>query len=296
MINSEAKTIGDIAIKIYRHESPRAVVQIAHGMEEHQDRYIDFAEYLVSQGFTVVTASMRGHGSLAAKLGWFDENDGWKRLLQDQINVRISIGKSFGRLPVILVAHSMGSIISRVLLKRYSRLWSKVVLTGYPNYNQAAGLGVLIADILCFTFGSEYHSKLLEDLSTGVFNHAIKHPRTKFDWICADNEVVDRFIQDPLCGFGFTASAYRDLFILDKLMHEVYDCRNIKTALPILLLSGGDDPCVGGSQGRRDSIDTLLRCGFENISSKIYPGMRHEILNERDREVVWRDIVGFMLR
>ena len=79
-------------------------------------------------------------------------------------------------------------------------------------------------------------------------------------------------------------------------MHEVYDCRNIKTALPILLLNGADDPCVGGSQGRRDSIDTLLRCGFENISSKIYPGMRHEILNERDREVVWRDIVGFMLR
>lgn len=91
MINSEAKTIGDIAIKIYRHESPRAVVQIAHGMEEHQDRYIDFAEYLVSRGFTVVTANMRGHGSLASRLGWFDEVDGWKRLLQDQINVRIYI-------------------------------------------------------------------------------------------------------------------------------------------------------------------------------------------------------------
>ena len=296
MNNNEARRIGDIAVRIYSCASPRAVVQIAHGMEEHQQRYADFAEYLVSRGFAVVTADMRGHGDSAEKLGWFAENDGWKRLLRDQLDVRVFIGRSFGRLPVVLIAHSMGSIISRVLMKRYSRLWSKVILTGYPSYNPAASFGVLLADVLCLIMGSDYRSGLLEDLSTGVFNRAIKRPRTKFDWICADETVVDRFVADPLCGFGFTASAYRDLFMLDKLMHETDDCRNTKSTLPILLLCGSDDPCVGGRHGRRDSVHTLYRCGFRYIASKIYPSMRHEILNERGRKAVWEDIVHFMTK
>ena len=287
--------IGDIAVKIYRCESPRAIVQIAHGMEEHQNRYADFAEYLVSQGFTAVTADMRGHGSSAQKFGWFADNDGWKLLLHDQIAVRLFIGKQYPKLPVMLLAHSMGSIISRVLLKRYSRLWSKVILTGYPNYNPAAPLGILLADIVSLIHGSDYRSETLENMSIGVFNRSINKPRTKYDWICGDEQVVNRFIDDPLCGFGFTASAYRDLFILDKMMHETHDCRNIKQTLPIMLLCGCDDPCTGGRHGRLDSLKSLHECGFINIAHKEYPKMRHEILNERGHEAVWSDIVQFII-
>ena len=282
-------------VKICSPESPRAVVQIAHGMEEHQDRYKVFVDYLLTKNLAVVTADMRGHGAKTPKedLGWFADRDGWKLLIEDQLKIREYIGKEFPGLPVYLVAHSMGSIISRVVLQKNSSLYDKVVLTGYPNYQAAAGFGVLLANV-CQTFtGSRGCSKLLNKLSTGVFNRSIESPETDFDWISYDRENITKFVEDPLCGFGFTVSAMRDLFTLVDYMHDTSRCENVNSELPFLLLSGEDDPCTGGEAGRNDSIETLKMSGFAQISVKTYPKMRHEILNEAEKKIVFSDISDF---
>lgn len=292
----EKTIVNGISINVYPHDSPIAIAQIAHGMEEHQGRYRALAEFLNSRGFAVVTADMRGHGANTPteELGWFADRDGWKLLCEDQLNVREFISDRFPDLPVFLIAHSMGSIISRVILQHDSTKYDKVILTGYPCWKKGTGTGIFLANLLQAIAGSKAKSKLLNKLSTGVFNHSVESPETDFDWISYDRENVRKFINDPLCGFGFSISALRDLFTLVRLMHDFTRCENVNSELPILLLSGADDPCTGGEKGRADTISTLRKSGFKHISTIEYAEMRHEILNETGRALVFRDIAEFL--
>lgn len=292
----EKTNVNSRDVRVYKHDSPKAIVQIAHGMEEHQGRYQAFAEFLNSHGFTVVTADMRGHGANTPtdELGWFADRDGWKLLVDDQVKVTEFIKKQYPELPVYLIAHSMGSIISRVVLQKYSRLYDKVVLTGYPNWQKGTGFGIFLANSVQLTAGSKAKSKLINHLSTGMFNRSIKSPETDFDWISYNRQNVSDFIKDPLCGFGFSVSAMRDLFTLVGLMHDPERCENVNSELPFLLLSGEDDPCTGGEKGRNDSVATLRKSGFQHVLTIEYAQMRHEILNETGRERVFGDVVRFL--
>ena len=287
--------LNDLSLRIYEADSPRAVVQIAQGMEEHQGRYSDFAAFLVSEGFSVVSADMRGHGPGIPReeLGWFADRDGWKLLIGDQLAVRDYIGERFPGLPVYLFAHSMGSIISRVVMETDSQKYARVVLSGYPCYQSAAPVGIALTALIRQLCGPRFKSKLIQRLSTGMFNRSVESPETDFDWICKTPETVRAFIDDPLCGFGFTCSAYSDLFRLVTLMHRPENYRNVNPALPMLLLSGAEDPCTGGERGRKDSEAVLRRAGFADIKTIVYPDMRHEILNERGHMQVYRDVAGF---
>ena len=288
--------LGDLSLRVYEPEnSPRAVVQVAHGMEEHQGRYAPVAEYLTGKGYAVVTADMRGHGESVPpeKLGFFAERDGYRRLLDDQLAVRDFVGERFPDLPVYLLAHSMGTIISRCVLEKHSERYDKVVLTGFPCTRNGVGFGIFLADVQSAMFGAENRSKFMQRLSTGVFNSGIDSPATEHDWICTDPEVVRAFEEDPLCGFGFTVSALGDLFRLVRIMGDTSRAERVKTDLPILLLSGAEDPCTGGEKGRKSSVKALRDCGFADLTEKVYPGMRHEIMNERGKEEVFADIAGF---
>ena len=287
--------LNGLSLRVYEADSPRAVVQIAHGMEEHQGRYSDFAAFLVSEGFSVVSADMRSHGSGIPReeLGWFADRDGWKLLIGDQLAVRDYISERFPGLPVYLFAHSMGSIISRVVMESDSRKYAKAVLSGYPCYQSAAPIGIALTALISIFRGPRFKSKLIQQLSTGMFNRSVESPETDFDWICKTPETVRAFIDDPLCGFGFTCSAYSDLFRLVTMMHKPENYRNVNSALPMLLLSGAEDPCTGGERGRKDSEAVLRRAGFADIKTIVYPDMRHEILNERGHMQVYRDVAGF---
>lgn len=170
--------LGDLSLRVYEPEnSPRAVVQVAHGMEEHQGRYAPVAEYLTRQGYAVVTADMRGHGESVPpeKLGFFAERDGYRRLIDDQLAVRDFVGERFPGLPVYLLAHSMGTIISRCVLETESSRYDKVVLTGFPCTRKGVGFGIFLADAQSALFGAENRSKFMQKLSTGVFNLSLIH-------------------------------------------------------------------------------------------------------------------------
>lgn len=283
----------ELDVHVFKVEKPKAVVQLIHGMEEHQERYENFVKFLNENGFSVVTSNMRGHGENAPTLGYFKDKGGYKLLISDELTITNYIKQNFEGVPIYIFAHSMGTIITRVLLQENSGLYSKVVLSGYPNYQAATGIGILLTNVIKFFKGAKYKSKLVNKLSVGSFNKQIKNPKTSVDWVCANEETVKNYIADPLCGFGFTVSAFNDLFNLVKLMHQPKRYVNVNTSLPFLLLRGANDPCVGGEKGSANSINTLKKAGFANINAKVYNGMRHEILNETKNALVYADALSF---
>ncbi len=292
----KAKDGYKLCLHIFEADSPKGIVQIIHGMEEHQERYEKFTEVLNKAGYTVVSSDMRGHGYNAPVLGFFNEKDGYKYLLSDQKRITAYIKKRFKTDKVIIFAHSMGTIIARNLLQTQSDSYEKIILSGYPCSPGRLILmfGIALTDFIAKTRGANYYSVLVEYLAIGSFNRTITNPKTSLDWISVNEENVSSYINDPYCGHGFKVSAFNDLFHLSQNMTETKRYKNINENLPILALRGGNDPCTGFEKGSRASINTLKTAGFKNIKQIKYTNMRHEILNETRSEKVYRDIVKFL--
>lgn len=269
-------------------------MQIIHGMEEHQERYEKFIKVLNENGFSVVSSDMRGHGISAEFLGYFKDKKGYIELIEDQKSITKFIKERFKGRDIYIFAHSMGTIITRVLLQKNSKDYRKIILSGYPYYQSGAHFGIIIANIIKAFKGPKYKSKLLSKLSVGAFNKFIKSPKTKCDWISHNEENIKEYINDPYCGIGFTCSAYNDLFHLVILMHKCKLYSNVNKNLEILLLRGLDDPCVGGDKGANDSYEILKKAGFNIIKTIDYPNMRHEILAEKDNKTVYNDSINFL--
>lgn len=282
-----------LSVHTFEINKPKAIIQIVHGMEEHQERYEKLAKILNKKGFSVVSSDMRGHGESAENLGFFSKKDGFKLLVEDQKTITNFIKEKYPNTNIYLFAHSMGTIITRVLLQSCSKEYSKVILSGYPNYQSGAHVGILVSSIIKAFRGAKYKSKFLQNLSVGAFNKAIKNPKTDVDWVCKNEETVQSYINDPLCGFGFTCSAFNDLYHLVILMHKPKKYKNVNADMPILMIRGLDDPCTGGEKGSEDSFMVLKKAGFKNIQRIDYPDMRHEIINEKENQKVFDDIVKF---
>lgn len=284
----------ELALRIYEAEEPKAVVKFIHGMEEHQDRYRPFAEFLQAAGYTVVTADMRGHGKNAPMLSHIADKDGHLRLLEDEETILGKIHENQPNIPIILFTHSMGTIIARVLLQKHSHAFHKVILAGYPNPNPAAGGGLLLAGMLSAVRGPKGYSRAVDGLVQDPFIKSVPDAETPVDWLSVNRENVERYREDPLCGARFTLGSYSALFSLIKQMGDPSRYEAVQNDLPILLISGRDDPCTGGEKGREASLAVLKKAGFRNREVVTLEGMRHEILNETDREAVYRKILEYI--
>lgn len=285
-----------LSVHVFKAENPKAVIQIIHGMEEHQERYENFIDALCNNGFSVVSSDLRGHGADCKDLGFFKEKEGYKELLSDQRLITRYIKENFGGLPIYIFAHSFGTIITRVLLQNDSAEYQKAVLSGYPCYQAGANFGVVVSGIIKMIHGAKYKSKLLSSLSIDPFNKCIDNPKTDFDWVCANVETVQQYIDDPYCGIGFTCSAFNDLYRLVIMMHKPKLYNHVNADMKLLLLRGAEDPCTGFDKGAEDSYNTLKKAGFKDIESIKYPNMRHEILNEKGNDAVYRDVLKFFAK
>ena len=284
----------ELSLKIYEAADPKAVVKCIHGMEEYQDRYRPFAEFLQEAGYTVVTADLRGHGKNAPFLSHIADQDGHLRLLEDEEVILDMIHERWAGVPVILFAHSMGTIIARVFLQKWSREFRKVVLSGYPNPNSAVAAGIVLTDVLSSIKGGKGYSKLVDDMVLGPFSKAVPDAKTPQDWLSVNPDNVERYREDPLCGARFTLGSYSALFHLISLMDKPEKYEEVWKELPILLISGADDPCTGGEKGRNDSADRLKKAGFRELETVTLDGMRHEILNEMKKDEVYQRILDFL--
>lgn len=291
----------ELSYNIYRpQEYALGIIQIIHGMSEYGQRYEKFAQYLCKKGFVVITYDHRGHGSTCSSeedLGFFDSEDGWLKLIEDAHFITDVVKKEYPPdVPFIIFGHSMGSLVARSYLKRYDYELNGLILSGAPNYQGAAPLGIMLAKHLAKKHGEKARTPILEELATGQFAKKFEGGKTKFDWLSKNPENVEAYINDPLCGFPFTNKGYEDLFRLMCDMHKIkgWNCTNKE--LPIFFIAGEDDPCTGGNKGLLNSINRLKKVGYTNLAQLVYPELRHEILNEKEQDVIYEDIYRWICK
>ena len=263
-------------------ENVRFVFQIAHGMAEHKERYDAFAEKLCENGFAVYINDHLGHGksvSAPSELGYFGEQDGWTNFIKDCRQLTKIAKNEFPSVPIIFFGHSMGSFISRAYTAKYADDLAGAIFCGTAGPNPASKLGASIATSIGKRKGSHYQSTFINNLAFGSYNKRFDG-RTDFDWLTRDKSVVDEYIADDLCGFLFTAYGYRDMFNLLTSVSSKDWFLNYPKDLPVLMISGAEDPVGNYSKGVQVVYDKLKEAGKDNVTMHIYPGGRHEILNE----------------
>ncbi len=282
---------------------PHAAVQLVHGMAEHIGRYDEFARYLNKRGFVVFGHDHIGHGeSVASKEDWgsLPAADGKEILVNDVHVVRTDalarISGAYGELPpLFLFGHSMGSFVVRAYLARhgYGLRGAIICGTGFMPPRTAAA-GNMVARTICKLRGEGYHSKLLHNMGVGAYAKDIEDAETDLDWLSHNRENVDRYIDDEACGFMFTAGGYATV---TGLMHDVCTPECVSAYpkdLPLLYISGTEDPVGECGEGVSQAADLAHAAGVADVRCRLYAGMRHEILNERGRKVVFDDIIGWM--
>lgn len=273
----------------------KSIFQIAHGMAEHKERYEEFCDFLAQNGYAVFIHDHIGHGESVNsddELGFFGETDGWKNLVEDCYTVTNFARAEFEKRPVIFFGHSMGSFVARA----YTRLHDKkdlkgVIYAGTSGTNPAAGIAVKLADAVAKSKGNMHRSELINTLAFGTYNKKYKPQRTAFDWLTTDIDIVDKYIADKYCGYLFTACGYRDLFSVLKYVSGKDWYKSIRKDIPIFLIAGDADPVGEYGKGVKQVAEDLKKTGHTSVHTKLYKGMRHELLNEPDRQMVMNDIL-----
>jgi alpha-beta hydrolase superfamily lysophospholipase len=273
---------------------PRAVVQIAHGLAEHSARYARLAAALNSAGYAAYANDHRGHGpkAAAADLGHFADEGGWDKVVGDLWTLNRLIAAEQPGTPIIFLGHSLGSFLGRGFIAGHSDALAGVALSGSNGKPPAiATLGRLIAREERLRLGKRGKSNLIFQLWFGEFNKPFKPARTASDWLSRDEKEVDAFVADPLCGFPFTTQLAID--VLDALPHVTSrkSLAAIRKDVPIYVFSGERDPVGANIKGL---IQDLKAAGFTELTTRIYPGARHETLNELNRDEVTRDFIAWL--
>ena len=275
----------------YVPEQPRGMVQIAHGMAEHMGRYREFMDVLAKQGYIVFGSDHLGHGKTAKskeELGDFGPQDGFDRLVTDLHQMTMYMQGQYPGMPVFFLGHSMGSFALRLYLTRYGKELQGAVLSGTGGKRAGAAL----MGALCRKGGGK-PNRLVDRLAFGSFNRGIPHPRTSFDWLSRDGERVDDYIADPLCGFLFTTRSFGELFSAIARCNRPETFRQTPD-LPLLLISGDKDPVGAYGKGVQQVAENYRQAGLHQVECRLYPGARHEVLNETNREQVYQDVLAFL--
>lgn len=274
---------------------PKAVLQIVHGIAETVDRYDDFADFLTSHGFVVVAEDHMGHGgSVNDHLGYF--SGGWFAAVDDTYQLLADTKAAYPGLPYVLFGHSMGSFMARTILCRYpdSGISAAVICgTGWqPGF--ALPVAVKAAETICRRDGEKKASPVLEKLMFGTYNQKVEHPRTAYDWLTRDSKIVDAYIADPLCGFTPTAGLCRDLVKGIAYIQQGKNLAFMEKDLPVFFIAGGHDPVGSYGKGVKKTAEVFKKAGMTDVSLKLYPLGRHEILNEINKTEVYADVLGWI--
>lgn len=272
----------------------RCILQVVHGMAEYVERYEEFAAYLVERGFVVTGDDHLGHGKSVGeggKQGYFCERDPATVLVRDVHRLKKLTEELYPGVPYVLMGHSMGSFIARNYLCRYGTGISGAVIMGTGMQPKAVlDMARLVAGIQKFFCGPMHVSRLLDRLAFGGYGKGITDRRTAFDWLSRDRERVDRYIADPMCGFTFTVNGFGALFALVSRLYSPENLDAVPRELPVFMVSGDADPVGDYGKGVRRAYDSLVAAGLTDIRLKLYPGGRHELLNETNRSQVMQDI------
>jgi alpha-beta hydrolase superfamily lysophospholipase len=273
---------------------PRAIVQIAHGLAEHSARYARLASALNSAGYAAYANDHRGHGPKTplADLGHFADEGGWDKVVGDLWTFNRLIAAEQPGVPIVFLGHSLGSFLGRGFIARHSDTLAGVALSGSSGKPPAiATLGRLIAREERLRLGRRGKSDPILQMWFGEFNKPFKPARTPYDWLSRDEKEVHAFVADPFCGFPFTTQLAID--VLDALPRVTSreSLAAIRKNMSIYVFSGDRDPVGVNIKGL---IQDLKAAGFTRLTTRLYPGARHETLNETNRDEVTRDLIAWL--
>lgn len=280
-------------------EEPKAVVLILHGMAEHAARYSGFAQFLADNGYAVYVPDHRGHGPLAEEegtLGWFGEEEGGRKVVEDIMIGMVSeiIGEDFPSKEVFLFGHSMGSFIGRCAIALYPNTFSGAVFSGTGTVGfLASKFGQYLAQHEVDKYGSSHPSVAMNKLSFGSYNKRFES-EGEFSWLSRDRAEVNKYINDPLCGFICTSGFFRDFMGGINFACSPDSAAMVSKSLPILFVSGSDDPVGAFGKGVKQACELYRAAGVRDVTLYIEEGGRHELLNDITRDKIQHIILGWL--
>lgn len=277
---------------------PIGVVQLVHGVAEHIGRYNDFALFLAKNGFVAVGTDHLGHGLSVndeSELGWFAEKDGWELIVKDEKTLRDMMREKYPGLPLILLGHSMGSFMARTYIGCYPDDFDLCIISGTGHTPGAVcRAGRMLARREIRRHGSKYRSQMLQNMAFGSYLKGIENPIGANDWICRDEAVIRAYDADPLSGFPGTAELMYEMMLgLEKIGSKKHIMK-MNRDLPVLFISGDADPVGNWGKGVRVVFDRFRSIGMKDVTMKMYPGARHEVLNELNKQEVWNDVLDWI--
>ena len=277
---------------------PRAIVQIIHGIAEYIDRYDEFMSFLADNGIIAVGTDHLGHGKSIEseeQTGFFAYDNGWDYVVRDEEVLRLAMHENYPELPIIVFGHSMGSFMARTLLIRYPDAFNAAIISGTGN--QGAALvngGLFMGNLVTGLKGAHHYSKFLNNLAFGSYNKIYDNPKTEYDWLSRDEANVQKYIDDPLCGFIPTCSLFRDMMTGVKFITNKKNLTAMNKDMPVYFMSGDMDPVGECGKGVQKAYNNFLEAGMKDVSIKLYPGGRHEMLNEINKDEVYTDILAWL--
>jgi alpha-beta hydrolase superfamily lysophospholipase len=275
-------------------QESRYVMILSHGMAEHIQRYEAFALACNAAGIAVYGANHRGHGDDAAVLGHYADDNGWQKVLSDLDLIVDDVAQRHA-VPLVLFGHSMGSFIAQQYTILHGRKLNGLVLSG-SNYQHPImyKLAILVSKIEKIRIGARAPSRCLDFVLFGTFNHQFKPTRTPSDWLSRDPVQVDKYINDEYCGFPCSPQFWLDFMSGLIAISQKSEIAKIPNQLPIYILSGDKDPVGLQGQGVLALKQHITNNGCEQVQCKLYPGGRHEMLNESNANEVFNDITDWV--
>ena len=271
----------------------KAIVEIAHGMNEHKERYIDFMKFLAKNGYASFIHDHRGHGKSIKNindLGYFYE-DNASYVVEDLHQINEYLKNKFKDKKIILFGHSMGSMIVRKYISKYAHTIDGLILCGSPSKNNASKLGLKVVKLLKSIKGERYRSEFVKKLMFGGFDKKGSEPNS---WVCHNKEILKLYNEDELCKYTYTLNGYENIIklMIDIYNPKIYNRNNLD--LPIYFIAGNDDPVIKSKKDFNEAINFLEKIGYHNIDNTLYDDMSHEILNEVNNNLVYDDILNWL--
>ncbi|MBQ7840493.1 MAG: alpha/beta hydrolase [Lachnospiraceae bacterium] len=291
------------AIKWIPDAKPVCILQIVHGMAEYSARYERLAEVLAKEGILVAAQDHLGHGlSVSDKngkadhpLGFFCSHDPATVVIRDVHRLKKTVQEQYPGIPYLILGHSMGSFMLRNYLQRYGSGIDGAIIMGTGMMPQmAVKFAGLLSKLLGLVQGEKHKSAFLDKMAFGSYNKQIADPATEKDWLSRDEQEVQKYIADPLCGFTFTINGFATLFELMDRLYKKEDLQKMPKELPVLFLSGDKDPVGDYGKAVERVAAEFQKLGMQRVECKLYSGMRHEVLNEIGREEVEADILSWI--
>ncbi|RKL69291.1 alpha/beta hydrolase [Salipaludibacillus neizhouensis] len=277
---------------------PKAVIQIAHGMAEHSERYTDFAAFLVDSDYVVYANDHRGHGYTMASMkeyGYFADENGFDTATDDLLILTERIEQEYNGVPIFLLGHSMGSFLARRYIQLAGVKINGVIISGTGSDPGFQGkLGIALAIVEKKLKGNSTPSPLLNYLTFRSHNRLFEPSRTIYDWLSSDEKTVDLYVDDPLCGGTCSTSFFHDLFTGLASIHNLELNQLISKELPVFIFSGDKDPVGNNGVGVKAIFDMYQKIGIQDISYKLYKNGRHEMLHEVNKTEVYLDVKNWI--